>query len=317
MNKTELINSVSRTVNRACFQIQRKSPEILIVAGVVGVVTSAVMACKATTKVSAIMDKTKEDVDVIHECAEAGYVENPENGEKEEYTKDDSKKDLTIVYTQTGLKFVKLYGPAIVLGALSLTAIVMSHNILRKRNIALAAAYTTVDRTFKEYRGRVVERFGDKLDRELRYNIKSKEIEETVVDEDGNEKTVKRTVDVVDPSTLRNDTSVIYSEGNIGWTKDPEFNKMFLLKQQAYANELLERRGHVFLNEIYDMLGFNRTAAGSVLGWYYDKKKPMSENLIDFGIYDIHDERKIAFVNGDERNIILDFNYHGDIRNLI
>ena len=111
-------------------------------------------------------------------------IENPDKV-NEEYTQDDGNKDLAIVYTQTALKVAKVYAPAVILGGLSITAILTSKNILRKRNIALAAAYTAVDKSFKEYRGRVVERFGKELDKELRYNIKAKDVEETVTDEKG------------------------------------------------------------------------------------------------------------------------------------
>ena len=184
MKFQELATTASRAFHNAGFQLKKHSPEILVVAGVIGTVVGAVMACKATTKVSAIVEKTKEDIDAIHECAE-----NPEFAE--EYTQEDAKKDLTIVYAQTGLKLAKLYAPAVAVGAVSIASILVGHNILQKRNLALAAAYTVVDTGFKQYRGRVVERFGEQLDKELQYDIKAKEIEETVVDAKGKEKTVK------------------------------------------------------------------------------------------------------------------------------
>ena len=120
MNKTELMTKITRTFKRTGFKIKKYSPEILIVAGVVGTVTSAVMACKATTKVSEILDKAKEDIDAVKECREKSNTNDlPEN---EVYTEEDSKKDLTIIYAQTGVKFAKLYAPSVVLGALSLVS---------------------------------------------------------------------------------------------------------------------------------------------------------------------------------------------------
>ena len=224
MNKS-IINSLSRTFHKVGFKVKKHSPEILIVAGVAGTITSAVMACRATTKLSDILDNAKEDIDKIHEGIETGEIMGVS------YPAEDGKKDLSITYIQTGLKVAKLYAPSVALGVLSLTAVITSNNILRKRNIALAAAYATIDKSFKEYRGRVVERFGKELDRELRYNIKAKEIEETVVDEKtGKEKKVKKTVNVVDPNTY-SDYARIYDCGNIGWSKDPEQNLMFLRRQ--------------------------------------------------------------------------------------
>ena len=311
MKKFEIMNTMTRSFHKVGFQLKKHSPEILIVAGVVGTVTSAVIACKATTKLNDILEESKENVDQIHNA-----MAHPESL-PEEYTAEDGKKDLAIVYTQSAVKIAKLYAPSVVLGALSITAILTSNNILRKRNIALAAAYTAVNKSFKEYRGRVVERFGKELDHELRYNIKAKEIEETVVDEKtGKEKTVKKTVDVFDPNTL-SEFSIIYDDGCTGWTKDPELNKMFLFKQQNYANDTLKARGYLFLNEVYDMLGIPRTKAGQVVGWIYDEKHPIGDNFVDFGIVDVNNERSRAFMNGYERSIILDFNVDGNILDLI
>lgn len=310
MKNGKFMNGVNRTLSKAGFQIKKHSPEILIVAGIAGVVTSAVMACKATTKINDILDQTKEEVGKVNDAL------NNEKIPEDVYSKEDAKKDLAIIYIQTGVKLVKLYGPSLILGALSITSILASNNILRKRNVALAAAYAAIDNGFKEYRGRVIERFGKDLDRELKYNIKAKEISETTVDENGKETTVTKTVPVVEyeePS----DYARFFCEGCAGWTKDPEMNLVFLKQQQNWANELLKTRGHLFLNEVYDMLGIERSKAGQVVGWVYDETNPDCDNYVDFGIYDIYNERKRAFVNGWERSILLDFNVDGDIYSLL
>ena len=310
MKNGKFMNSVTRTLNKARFQIKKHSPEILIVAGIAGVVTSAVMACKATTKINDILDQTKEEVGKVNDAL------TNEKISEDVYSKEDAKKDLAIIYIQTGVKLAKLYGPSLILGALSITSILASNNILRKRNVALAAAYATIDNSFKDYRSRVIERFGKDLDRELKYNIKAKEISETTVDENGKETTVTKTVPVVEyeePS----DYARFFCEGCAGWTKDPEMNLVFLKQQQNWANELLKTRGHLFLNEVYDMLGIERSKAGQVVGWVYDETNPDCDNYVDFGIYDIYNERKRAFVNGWERSILLDFNVDGDIYSLL
>lgn len=309
MKKLEIMNNLSRTFNKVGFQFKKHSPEILVVAGVVGTVASAVMACKATTKISIIMEKTKEDVDKIHDCMGNESL-------AEEYSLEDGKKDLAIVYAQTGIKLVKLYAPAVLLGALSITSILASNNILRKRNVALAAAYATVDKGFKEYRSRVVERFGEEIDRELKYNIKAKKFEETVIDENGKEKKVKTAVNIADPNTY-SDYARFFDDGCTGWEKDSEYNLMFLRAQQQYANDLLKSRGHLFLNEVYDMLGIPRTKAGQVVGWVYDSEHSVGDNYVDFGIYDMNREVVRNFVNGYERTILLDFNVDGNILDLM
>lgn len=311
MNLTNITNSMTRSFNKLGIQIKKHSPEILVLAGVVGTVTSAVMACKATTKLDGILSESKENIDTIHYA-----MEHPEVI-PEKYTEDDGKKDLVIAYTQSALNVAKLYAPSVILGTLSIGAILTSNNILRKRNVALAAAYTAVDKSFKEYRGRVVERFGKEMDRELRYNIKAKEFEETVTDEKtGKEKKVKKTVEVVELDGY-SDYAKFFDESCAGWTKDPEQNLFFLKRQQDYANEVLKAKGYLFLNDVYEMIGIPRTKAGQVVGWIYDEKNPIGDNFVDFGIYDTHKESNQRFVNGYERTILLDFNVDGNILDLI
>lgn len=305
--KTELMTKASRLLGNVSLQFRKHSPEILMVAGVVGTVASTVLACKATLKVNEVLEEKRKTIDAIHTCLENETIE---------YTEEDSKKDLTMLYAQTGIKLVKLYAPAVILGALSITSIVAGHRILKKRNLALAAAYAVVDKGFKDYRKRVVERFGEELDKELRYNLKAKEIEEVVKDKDGNEKVEKKLVNIVDSENPLNGVSEyakFFDEVSTNWSKDPEYNLMFLRRQQDWANEKLKATGYLFLNEVYDMLGIPRTQAGQVVGWIYDTKNPNGDNYVDFGIYDVHSEAKRGFVNGVERSILLDFNVDGVI----
>ncbi len=311
MNKTEIISNLTRTFNRTGLKIKKHSPEILLAAGTVGVVASGVMACKATLKVNEILDESKQQIDTIHSVAA-----DPNMAEK--YTAEDSKKDLAIVYTQTAVKMIKLYGSSVGLGVVSLGCMIGSNRILSKRNVALAAAYTAVDKSFKEYRGRVIERFGKQLDKELRYNIKAKEIEEVSKDENGHEVVKKEVVDVIedDPNNY-SPYSIVFDDGNEGWDPDPERTKFFLIQQQNWANERLKAKGHLFLNEVYDMLGARRTKAGAQVGWVYDEKNVVGDNYVDFGIFDTRRSKARDFVNGYEKVIVLDFNVDGYILDLI
>lgn len=326
MKKFEFMNNMTRTFHKVGFQLKKHSPEIMLIAGVAGTVASAVMACKATTKVNKILEETKSEVNQVHDALtneDIRYAKvKQEDGtitRVEKYTEEDSKKDLAIIYFRSGMKFAKLYGPSVLLGAVSITSILASHNIMRKRNVALAAAYTAVDKSFKGYRSRVIERFGEQLDKELRYNIKAKEIETVVTDEDGNEKIVKEVIQAADENdpTMYSDYAKCFDCGCNGWTKSAEMNLMFLRRQQDWANERLKSRGYLFLNEVYDSLGIPRTKAGQVVGWVYDEKNPKGDNYVDFGIYNIHNEQVRDFVNGHERSVWLDFNVDGNILDLI
>lgn len=313
--KTDLTNKLTRSINKVGFKIKKHSPEILVVAGVVGTVASVVLACRATLKVHEVLDEAKETVDVIHKTAEEHA--NDDTTEVAVYTQEDAKKDLTIVYAQTGWKLTKLYGPAVITGALGIGCMLAANNILRKRNVALAASLAGVMSDFKEYRGRVIDRFGKEMDRELRYNIKAKEIEERVVDEEGNETVVTKTVEVVDPNLAHSLYSVVFCEGNLGWTRNAELNKVFLIQQQNYANDRLKARGYLTLNEVYEMIGAQTTKYGQIAGWVYTEDGSVGDNFVDFGMFDVANEKACDFINGIEKSIILDFNCIGNILDYI
>jgi hypothetical protein len=299
-NKTEIMKSVNGVASKTVMKLKKHSPEILVVAGIAGTVVSAVLACKATTKVAEILDETKGTLGTIHEGMETGAI----NGQ--EYTTEDGKKDTVVVYAQTGMKLAKLYAPAIILGTLSITSILASNNILRKRNVALGAAYAAIDKSFKEYRGRVIERFGEQVDTELKYGIKAKKFEEIEVDpETGKEKKVKKTVMVADPN-LQSDYAVYFDSKSRNYETNPDYNCMFLKAQQAFANDKLQTRGHLFLNEVLDDLDLPRTPAGQIVGWTKDGP----DGYVNFRIVEVERETEDG---RHEPALLLDFNVEGNI----
>ena len=297
-----------KVYNKSEMKVRKYSPEILAGVGVVGVIASTVMACKATTKLNDILAESKEQLEQIKTVAvDPAYADK--------YTEDDAKKDTTITYVQTAMKVTKLYAPSVILCASSLGCLLASNNILKKRNAALSAAYMTVDKSFKEYRKRVADRFGEEVEKEIRYNIKAEEI--TKVDEDGNEVTeTVKVMDGTDDPNSYSDYARFFDESCAAWQNDAEYNLTFLKAQQQYANDLLKARGRLFLNEVYRMLGIDETKAGQVVGWVYNPDNPTGDNFVDFGIYNMQRERVRAFVNGYEPNILLDFNVDGVIWNL-
>ena len=300
MNDKIMVKSVNGVASKTVMKLKKHSPEILVVAGIAGTVVSAVLACKATTKVAEILDETKGTLDTIHEGMETGAI----NGQ--EYTNEDGKKDTVVVYAQTGMKLAKLYGPAIILGTLSITSILASNNILRKRNVALGAAYAAIDKSFKEYRGRVIERFGEQVDTELKYGIKAKKFEEIEVDpETGKEKKVKKTVMVADPN-LQSDYAVYFDSKSRNYETNPDYNRMFLKAQQAFANDKLQTRGHLFLNEVLDDLDLPRTPAGQIVGWTKDGP----DGYVNFRIVEVERETEDG---RHEPALLLDFNVEGNI----
>ena len=296
---------VGRALKTFGFKVKKRSPEICIILGIGGTLFGAFKACQATLKIDEELAQPKKDIDKIHKAIE----ENTYGGQ---YTVEDSKKDLTKAYLKLGLKVAKLYAPAIAIEVVSITSILTSHKILRGRNVALAAAYTAIDKSFKDYRGHVVDRFGKDIDRDLLYNIKTEKVEETVVGKNGKEKTVSKTITTMDVPE-HSMYAKMFCDGCRSWTKDPDANLMFLRSVETYCNHKLIADGYLCLNDVYEALGFEKTKAGMVVGWIYDKNATDSDNRVDFNIYDIANQRNGAFVNGWETNIVLDFNVQGNI----
>jgi len=289
-------NAASLRVGRQLLLTQKHSPTILFAGGVVGVVATAVMASKATLKVEAVIEK---NLDAKNSAKELRESDHPD------YSEQDYKKDMAYIYTRVVVDVTKLYGPAVLVGVASIAALTGSHRILTSRNAALTAAYAALDQGFREYRHRVVKEFGPDVDKRLRYNLE----ERTAIDEtkDG-PKEVK--VLRAGPDNL-SIYARFFDQLCSSWSKTPEYNFIFLRCQQNYANDLLKSRGHVFLNEVYDMLGIERSRAGAVVGWVISKDA--GDNYVDFGIFDGNNPRARDFVNGREGSILLDFNVDGVI----
>lgn len=299
---------ITRSINKVKMNISNHSPEILIVVGIAGAVTSAVMACKATRKIDTIIEEHNNSIEKINAVSN-----NEELREENNYTDNDRTKDLIITYRNTAFGLIKLYGPSVVMGAASITCILASNNIMRKRNAALGAAYTTIFNSFREYRNRVAERYGEEIERQIRYGIKAEEIEKTVTDEKGKEKKVTEQVVTYDPNGI-SDYARVFGEGfSKAWEKDPEYNMVFLKSQQSMFTNKLRAEGIVFLNDVYDALGYERTKYGQIVGWRYDEKNPTGDNFVDFGIYNMSVPENVDFINGSSNVVLLDFNVDGDI----
>lgn len=285
-------NVVGRKLAHSALLAQKNSPGVLFGVGVVGMVGSTVLACRATLKMSELLDEVQEKRDLVR------------NLEHEKYSEKDRSRDFTIIYVQSSVRIVRLYAPSIILGGLSIAALTKSHNILNQRNAALTAAYAALEKGFGEYRERVVEKYGEEADRDLRYGAQQVEI----TDPETKKKKIVKRVGPGEPSIYAR----FFDQTSSSWSKEPEYNLIFLKCQQNYANDLLNARGHVFLNEVYDMLGIPRSKAGAVVGWLLTPDG-QTDNFINFGVFDDKSEKARDFVNGLEGAILLDFNVDGVI----
>lgn len=301
-----IVKSAGTAANKIGFQLKKHSPEILVVGGVIGMVGAAVMACKATPKAIKVLEESKDKIEKINEAKT--LVEKGDVSE-EDYSKEDHTKDLIGEYIRMGFGLAKTYAPAVIVGGLSIAAIFGGHKILRGRNLALAAAYATIDKSFKQYRGNVVDRFGAEVDRQLKYNLKAEEITEKIEDpETGKTKKVKKTVYKRIGDETENGYSRLFSAGCENWNNNPTLNQSFLSSAQSFYQKKLETFGYVFLSDVYKYLGFRETPASRVVGWIYDKNNEIGDNQIDFGF--MNDPN---FMGGYETDVWLDFNVDGPI----
>lgn len=302
----------------------KNGPEILVVAGIGSILTGTVLASKATLKIYDVLDEFDENKTLIKDYAAKVYA----------YSDKDFKKDMTFLHVQTGVKIAKLYAPAAIFTTVGIGCMLTSNKILRNRNVALAAAYSVLDKGFKEYRGRVVEELGEEKDREFRHGLVKKQITVEEKDEKGKVKKVKKDVYFMPngPSIYARVFDEFLDEERVrinhAWNPHWLTNKAFLISTQNWMNDLLKIRGHVFLNEVYDRLGFDRTPEGAVVGWLRDSE--YGDGYIDFGIFEIgrndyatdYDndtigEQNTDFINGYTNRILLDFNVDGNIHQMI
>lgn len=274
-------------------KLEKDSPRILFGVGVVSMVGSTVLACRSTLKLEEVLERTQSDLDTANTL------------EHREYSEEDRTRDKTVIYTRAVVDVAKLYAPSVVLGVAGITMLTKSHNILQDRNAALTAAYVALDKGFKEYRSRVVEKYGVGDDQEFRYGAERAQIEDS---ETGRKRTVVR-AQKGEPSIYAR----FFDETATEWEREPEYNRIFLKCQQEYANHLLQARGYVFLNEVYKSLGIEQSSAGAVVGWVVGN----GDDYIDFGLYDGDNQKLRDFVNCHEGAVLLDFNVDGVIYQLI
>lgn len=293
----------SQLLAKTSFKIKKYSPEILLVTGIAAGITGTILACKETLKIDEIIDEHNDTIDRINNAVKDERL-------KDKYNENDAKKDKTKQYVKTTVKLMKLYAPAIALEAVSISCLVGSHNILRKRNLAIMAAYTLLENNYKKYRKNVIEKLGKEADDEFRLGIKAIELESTD-DKGKKKKEMAKTVNINDHS----DYARFFDEYSEYYRKDPNYNLIFLKKIQSYANDMLHANGYLFLNDVYQMLGIPKSPAGQIVGWIYDPNDSTIDSYVDFGLYDGKDESKRLFVNGLEKSVLLDFNVDGVIYN--
>ena len=301
----KLMTTINNATGRAGLQFKKHSPEILMGAGVIGFIGTIVLACKATTRAEEVLDRHARQMEDAKEAAE---IAEPEDNY-------DIKKETLIVYSHTAVDMAKLYGPTIAMGTLSLACFLKAYKIVNNRYLGAVAAYNAVSSVFDLYRNRVREELGEQMDRHFIYGSEISEIE-TIVDEgDGNKpKKTKEKVENTDRTNVGpSEYAKFFDKSCPEWDTNPQFNLKWLRANETAANDILNSRGHIFLNEVYDMIGLPHTSAGAVVGWV----KGHGDGYVDFGLYKPDNESARRFINGEDNVVLLDFNVDGVIFDLI
>lgn len=309
MKKTELATKAGQILVKTKLGIKKHSPEILVAAGIGTGIVATIVACKQTIKANDIVAEARKSLQNIEDVKELAA-----NNEVE-YTEENEQEDRKTIGMQVAVGMVKTYALPVGLGILSITCILAGHHILKKRNVALAAAYSALSTDFMNYRKRVVDKYGKDVDFMLKNGLEKQIVANQVVDpETGEVKETKEEVLTYEGDKLSQYARVFDEVGSTQWTPSADHNRAFLLMEQNYFNERIRTRGYIFLNEVYERLGFRPTKAGSVVGWVYQNA---DYEGIDFGIFTAHTQKAAEFLEGTEPSIILDFNVQGDILSLV
>lgn len=300
-------DGIARAAGKTGLILKKNSPEILMGIGIIGVVVTVVSACKATLKAEDVLEHHSKKMEKIKQAEQYQDDECP-------YPPATCAKEKAVVYLQTGGEFAKLYGPTVAIGTLSIACILGSNRILKTRYVGAVAAYNAISASYRQYRDRVKETYGDDADYELRYGVKREEVKTIVMDENGKTVKKKETVETINegPSEYARYWERYLADGiiNPNWDENPEFNLLFLKAKQDEADRMLHTRGYLFLNEVYDLLGFKPSQIGQLAGWL---DNGTGDGYVDFGIYNLNNRGNRRFINGDENALLLDFNCDGYI----
>lgn len=299
---TTLSNAVTSKMGRQVLVAQKHSPTLLFAGGVVGVVATVVLASRATLRLEEVLSQNEENLELAHSLMT--------DETKTDYSIKDYEKDVAYIRIKTAINVTKLYAPTVLIGAASIAALAGGQLVLTKRNAGLVAAYAALEKGFNQYRERVVQEIGVDKDREFRYGVENREV--VIEDKNGGHKV--KTEKRVGPDGHSIYAKFFSEQTSRSWSPRPDYNFLFLKAAQIHANDLLQTRGHVLLNDVYDAIGLDRTPEGAVVGWV----KGHGDDYVSFGLFDEeYNERIHDFFVGRENSVLLDFNVDGVVYELI
>lgn len=255
-----------------------------MVAGVVSVIAGVITACKSTLKVEEVVDNHKDQLDYVKQVPE-------EVNPVEDVDHEISKQDIAKVYLHTGLEFAKLYAIPVGLTVGGILMLTTATRKYKKRYLGAVAAYNGVAEAFKQYRQRVIDDQGADKDHEYLYGKgKKKTIEMKTCNENGDEVYSKGQAVIIEngEKVILSDYAQFFARDiSTQWDPNEYYNRTYISGRQKYFTTILRDRGHVFLNEVLDALGFPMTDAGAVVGWITSPKDGL--DATDEVIFDVHE----------------------------
>lgn len=288
--RLQLPEGLTRSIAKQILVTKKNSPHIFFAAGILGAVGSTILACRATLKLEETLDEIKTDIEKVKVA--------------EHLTKDEYHRLMALKYGRGAVKIGRLYGPTILLGGASIAALAGSHNQMTRRNNALTGALAVFSQAFEEYRERVREEYGEEKELEIYHGIREEEREI-----DGKKQLVK----VVDKDGKSPFARVFDSDSWV-WEIVPEINLTKLKAQELYMQNRLDKYGYVFLNEVYEALGLDRSSDGAIFGWVRSRPNEPTK-VISFGIDKF--PQNVYFLRGHDNSVLLDFNVDGIIYDMI
>lgn len=315
MSIKTIMHIANRNAKLAKLKVVKHAPEILIVGGCVGFTAAFVMGCKASTKIESrleeehyLLDKIQEKLDVYNQMVEKGEYERAQSLG---YTPEDAPQDIAVIKKRMVVKMIKLYAPSVIVAGLSIAAVLKGGNLFKSRNLALAATVAALDKGYNEYRNRVRAHVGEDIEQDLFNGVVEEEVTVTETDKKTGEE--KESSKKVKKPTTGSIYARNFDNTSREWKDDPKYNLMFMKGMQSHANDMLIANGHLFLNDVYDMLDIPRSKEGQIVGWYYNPNKGYSTSFVTFGLDKYFDmtERELDAICKHEFHV--DFNVEGNI----
>lgn len=239
---------------KQCFKmakkvVQKKSPEILTGLGIAGMITTVVLAVKATPKALDLIDEEIDNQNrkLSQEAYDSGYST---------VNQIDKLKPVETVKVAW-----KPYIPALLLGGASVGCLIGANTVSARRHAALYSAYELSKTAYNELNEKVTEVVGEKKVTEIK------------------QKLAEDKVNKVSPEgTIEKKSNVVIAGDGDTWFIDAMSNQPFLSsknKLDAAANELNRKMRsdmYVSLSQFYDEVGVEHTGTSDYIGWRIDKE---------------------------------------------